>query len=273
MRWLFGRRPAEAAAPKILRLAGFPAAIYAIGDIHGCLSLFQQLEEAIIVDGAALPGRKLIVCLGDVIDRGPDSAGVVARLLDPAPVGFDRVTLRGNHEQMFEQFLTAPARNLRWLQYGGAETLRSYAITPESDAGFEADGALLSHKVQTAIPAAHRAFLATLPCGLEVGRYRFAHAGYDLGAPAARQSQERLLWGPAELADHSASDQVLVHGHTPVDQTLVTPRRINTDLGVYLSGQLGAVRLMPDGSTPKVFSVSQTNTAAPAAAAFQDIEE
>lgn len=260
MKWPFGKKKAvpSADAPKILRLAGVPAAVYAVGDVHGCLDLFDAMEEAIVADAADIPGQKLIVYLGDLVDRGAHSAAIVDRVMGPAPAGFQRVVLQGNHEFMMLQFLEQPAKNANWLLYGGVETLMSYGISIAPGEDVMRDVSLLQHRLDGAVPAAHRAFLADLPCALEMGNWRFAHAGYDLSRPADQQSQSQLIWGPPESADQGVSDLTLVHGHVPVDEVTRTKNRINVDLGSYKSGQLGAVRFIQHETCYKVLSVGST---------------
>lgn len=257
MKWPFGKKKAEPApdAPKILRLAGEPAAVYAIGDVHGCLDLFDAMEAAIVADGADLPGQKLIVYLGDLVDRGAHSATILERVMAPAPAGFQRVVLQGNHEFMMQKFLEQPAKNANWLMHGGVETLMSYGIAIEPGEDVLRDVPLLTHRLESAVPATHREFLANLPCALEIGKWRFAHAGYDLSRTADQQSQSQLIWGPPEHADQFVSDLTLVHGHVPVDEVTRTENRINVDLGSYKSGRLGAVRFIQNKSCYKVLAV------------------
>lgn len=245
----------EAEPPRILVLRQFPAAIYAIGDLHGCLSLYDQMEETIVQDARDLDGTKLIVCLGDVVDRGPQTAQLLDRLTGPAPAGFQRVVLRGNHEDMMGRFLDEPRKNLNWLAWGGKETLHSYGISPEGSGGFENDGFLLKHKVQMAVPEAHREFLNGLPHALICEHLRFAHAGYDLDLAAEQQNSERLIWGPPERCDDYQGENLLVHGHVVVSDVDVAGARINVDLGAYETGRLACVRFLPFNTKKEIFSV------------------
>ncbi|PRY78060.1 serine/threonine protein phosphatase 1 [Yoonia maritima] len=251
---LFRRQnPAPAMIRRILTLSEMPAAIYAIGDIHGCLELYDDLEAQIAEDGRAISGAKLIVCLGDVIDRGPNSAGVLERLLGPAPAMFERVVLRGNHEDMMVEFLTTPERHLDWIDYGGDQTLASYGLRPNSDRGFRAESKSLRRKLVLGIPEAHQDFLMGLPIALEVGDLRFAHAGYDLSKPASKQSPELLMWGPFYQDRKYDSDATLVHGHVVVDEVATSKNKINLDLGAYQSGRLAAMRFVAETDERKLF--------------------
>lgn len=256
MKWPFRKtRPPVEDAPKILRLAGTPAAVYAVGDVHGCLDLFDALEAEIIADGAAISGQKLIVYLGDLVDRGAHSAAVLDRVMSPAPAGFQRLVLQGNHEFMMQQFLEDPAKNANWLAFGGVETLQSYGVAIAPGENVMRNVSMLMHKLQSAVPEAHRNFLADLPCGLEMGQLRFAHAGYDLARPVDQQNRDQLIWGPPEMADQYNSDLILVHGHIPVKDVTRTGNRVAVDVGSYKSGQLAAVRFLQNENRYKVLMV------------------
>lgn len=266
MRGLFGRRSkAEAAASRaqpsghrILSLPRMPAAVYAIGDLHGCRSLYRTLEAEIVADARAsgYDGPKLIVSLGDVVDRGPDSAGLIADLMRPAPDGFRRVVLRGNHEDKMDDFLDDPDGHRVWLKFGGDATLRSYGLRPEDeDRGFDLPAARLAAMVRTAIPEDHRAFLQSLPLALVLDRYILCHAGIDPARRIDAQDPDQLMWGDPALVDGTEGLPTVVHGHVIVDEPLVTPARINIDTGAYLSGRLTAVCLTPD-TAPRLLGVT-----------------
>ncbi|MBI1415656.1 MAG: serine/threonine protein phosphatase [Limimaricola sp.] len=249
----FGARSAAAGKlekpRRFLSLEAAPTAIYALGDIHGCIDLLRAAEDKIFVDGADLPGQKLIVALGDVIDRGPDSAAVIDHLAGPAPAGFTRLTICGNHEDMFLRFLDDPAVNGRWIAFGGAETLRSYGVDPGMDAPSRAQLRAIARDMNAVLPPGHRAFLEGLPLGLLVGDTYLAHAGYDFALPPARQSADRILWG-ADPGDRPGPGQSrLVHGHFIVAAPEFLPGRINVDTGAYQSGCLTTLKLSgADGS-------------------------
>ena len=249
MSWFKRRKTPPAQTPlRILRLAKMPTAIYAVGDIHGQLDLYQDLEAKIVADGAAFAGPKLVICLGDVIDRGGQTAQLLDELQKPMPAGFQRVVLRGNHEVMMLKFLEDNAANTNWLDFGGSETLASYGLSPDGESGFAGDGSNLGYKLEMAVPQAHRDFLGNLPYGLEVGDLRFAHAGYELDKPANEQDIERLTWGPPAASDAHSGPETLVHGHLVVPEVEIRQTRINLDLGAYKTGRLAAMRFRPDDS-------------------------
>jgi serine/threonine protein phosphatase 1 len=167
--------------------------LYAIGDIHGRADLLDRMIELISGDLDAKPAADpLIVTIGDYVDRGPDSRGVVERLVrNPFPGDF--VALKGNHEELIEAFLRDPATAGDWRRFGGVETLHSYGV----DVGgvmrgkdYEAAAAAL----REAVPQAHLGFLASLVTSVVVGRYFLCHAGIRPGVPLAQQRDEDLLW-------------------------------------------------------------------------------
>lgn len=228
----------------------WPAAVYAIGDVHGCYRQLVALEAAIIEDAAPLRGETWIVTLGDHIDRGPDSAAVIEHLLRPLPEGFRRFSLRGNHEQMMLDFLRDPMSHSFWLEEGGAETLGSYGVDLEREypadtlvAGFMAD-------IAAKVPAEHLDFIAGVPLLLSLPGWLFVHAGVRPGVDIDRQSPEDLVWIREPFLSGPGMPGVrVVHGHTPTSEPVITPTRIGIDTRCFLSGRLTALRVTPDGAT------------------------
>lgn len=219
-------------------------ALWAVGDVHGWLALAQAIEARV----RARDPVATIVFLGDVIDRGPDSRGMIDWLLSPPPPGITRRCLLGNHEDMALRFLARPAEAAAWLRFGGGETLASYGVTVEAGE----DPRALASAFAAALPEEHRAFLAGLPVGLAMGRYVLTHAGAAAEVPLARQNRAQLVWERhAAIADllppRDLGDRFVVHGHVPVPGPLRSGWRINVDTGAYASGRLTAVRLPRDG--------------------------
>lgn len=232
----------------------WPGAVYAIGDVHGCLTQLRLLHDRIIADAAHIDGDKLIVCCGDYVDRGPDSAGVLDYLNEPLPEGFQRICLAGNHEIMMLEHVANPRNVTEWFKYGGMETLLSYGLdiqtyltaSPRIRAAL-----LLSH-----VPDHHLAFLHDLPLILTLPGTIFVHAGIRPGVPLSQQSESDLLWIRDAFFD--AADGVagmVVHGHTPAIEPVVTPHRICIDSGAFATGTLTAVRLV-DGQKPEFIKVT-----------------
>jgi serine/threonine protein phosphatase 1 len=220
--------------------------IYAVGDIHGRLDLLDRLLAMIDSDNARRggPGSELIF-LGDLVDRGPDSRGVVERLLalrDRRPARF----LMGNHEEVFLRALEGDLKGLRFLiRIGGRETLLSYGI-PENDyRSLDFEG--LMEAVQAAVPAAHRAFLSTFERWIEAGDYLFVHAGLRPGVLLEKQKASDLRWIRDDFLNHRASfGKIVVHGHSITDDIDERGNRIGIDTGAFASGKLTAIGLEGD---------------------------
>lgn len=220
------------------------AVIYAIGDVHGCHAALLDAEARILDDAAASDGRKLLVMLGDYIDRGPNSRQVIEHLLMPPPAGFERVALCGNHDDLFYRFLLDPAAHLSWLQLGGRETLFSYGIDAshslEQPRGLERLAAL----TREAVPQHHVDFLRSLPSLLTIGPIVFVHAGLRPGLPLDEQSDEDLLWIREPFLSRGPELPVLVvHGHTPAPQVSHGKGRICIDTAAFATGHLAVLKI------------------------------
>lgn len=216
--------------------------VYAIGDIHGRLDLFTALIDAIEADDAqSAPAETTVILLGDLIDRGPDSAGVIAA----ARAWQARRAVRciaGNHEEMFLAAFDKADVLRHLLRFGGRETLLSYPITPDeyTAATIEETQALM----RRAIPEDDIAFLRAMEDTIAIGDYLFVHAGVQPGTALDAQKTHDLRWirEPFLSArdDHGA---VVVHGHTIAQEPALLPNRIGIDTGGYLHGVLTALRL------------------------------
>ncbi len=220
--------------------------VWAIGDIHGRLDLLKPLVGDMLADLAdSQAQRKVIVFLGDYVDRGPDSRGVLELLCGLAgrhPVEFH--FLRGNHEDRMEAFLQDPSIGPGWCDYGGREALLSYGITAPT-ARDDAEGwAAASRALYEAMGEQQRAFLARQEMFLGIGDYFFAHAGAKPGIPLTHQSSYDLMWvRQVFLEDPRPFDRLIVHGHTPTEVVHSDHRRIGIDTGAYATGVLSALRL------------------------------
>jgi serine/threonine protein phosphatase 1 len=244
---LFGRRadPAVRSSTRIA-LSEQPAVIYAIGDIHGCLDKLKRLEASIAADAAAIEGDKLIITLGDYVDRGPSSAQTLRWLTSAPPAGFQRICLRGNHEVMFLQALSDPRSAVDWLRWGGRETLASYGI--DADSFLSMSSKTRQQVLESFVPEEHRTFLRDCPVMVSVGQWVFVHAGIRPGVSLAQQRDEDLFWirEPFLNKPHGLP-QTVVHGHTPVEQPEVAPGRIGIDTGAFAGGPLTALRISSTG--------------------------
>ena len=165
--------------------------VYVIGDVHGCATKLAALEQAIKVDCGLDYDNATLVYVGDVVDRGPDSATVLDRLSFPTRAGPRRITLFGNHEQMMLKFLKDPSGKSSWLDFGGVETLSSYGIHADPQRGWNLPARSWRYTLDANIPAAHTEFLSTLPCCAQFGRYFISHSGIDVKKPLA----DHLLFG------------------------------------------------------------------------------
>ncbi len=205
--------------------------IYAIGDIHGQHEMLQEALQRIEADGGP---DATIVFLGDLVDRGPDSCGVINTLIAGQTAGKPWIVVKGNHDQMFQDFLEHGALSSpqilsgrSWLhpRLGGPATLKSYGViadevTPNLQLAREA------------VPTSHRQFLENLPLYHQTGPYLFVHAGIDPSLPLERQTQEHLIWIRDPFLNHRAPfPWLVVHGHTAKETPEHQGNRVNLDSG------------------------------------------
>lgn len=219
--------------------------LYAIGDVHGRLDLLERAIRAIERDVAERGGMALTVTLGDYIDRGPQSRGVIERLADN-PFATPYVALKGNHEALLEAFLADPAVGSHWRRLGGLETIASFGV-PVQQLMLGRNYEEAAARLREALTPQHLDFLAALKTSVVVGRYFLCHAGVRPGIPLEHQRDDDLLWIRDEFL-HSTADfgKIVVHGHTPVAEPEVLPNRINIDTGAFMTGRLTCVVLEKD---------------------------
>ena len=231
-----GKRPAPARAPN-------GALIYAIGDMHGRSDVLADLLATIREDANGSPRE--LVFLGDYVDRGPDSRGVIDLILGEADDPTASVmAIKGNHEEAMLEFLGDARSGPVWAQHGGGATLRSYGVRPPANRMDDADWERARRDLTAALPDTHRAFLEGLKLYLRRGDYLFVHAGIRPGVALAEQMPRDLLWIRREFLDHGKRlEHVVVHGHTPESRPFEGIHRIGVDTGAYYSGRLTAVRL------------------------------
>ncbi len=217
--------------------------IYAIGDIHGRADLLDRLAGRIEDDLQSRPNpAALTVFVGDYVDRGLESRGVIERLSRgafPTPI----VTLRGNHEDAMLRFLDDAPVLAQWVNFGGLMTLASYGVDVGQEmwrGGAEAvQAAFLKN-----FPASHRRFLEDTAYCAEYGEYFFCHAGVRPNVPLDRQDPGDLMWIRYEFLNYRGDfGKVVVHGHTPHHKVESLPNRINLDTHAFRSGVLTAVAL------------------------------
>jgi serine/threonine protein phosphatase 1 len=224
---------------------------YVIGDIHGCSGLLDQLHAWIAEDWASSSAREgVVIYVGDYIDRGRDSAGVLDRLVAGAPRGITQRFLKGNHEDVMLQFLVDPSVGPAWRQFGGLETLLSYRVDFNASPG-EEEFDRLSKRLAEVLPSTHQAFLESLETSVTVGDYFVCHAGVRPGVPLDSQQASDLLWIRSEFLNSTADfGKIVVHGHTPVGSPDFQLNRINIDTGAFATGHLSCLIL--EGAERKV---------------------
>lgn len=235
---LFPRRrpePIQAELPEGRRL-------YAVGDIHGRLDLLDALLDQIAADDAARGSAQTgIIFLGDLVDRGPDSAGVVERVRVLCAERPDTRCISGNHEEIFLGAHEGNGDMIRLLlRAGGDETLFSYGLDPQEVD--QATIAELADMIDRAVPAEHIAFLRALDDYVVEGDYLFVHAGIRPGVAIEQQSTGDLRWIRQPFLEFSGNHgKLVVHGHTITDAVDERDNRIGIDTGAYRSGRLTAL--------------------------------
>jgi serine/threonine protein phosphatase 1 len=200
--------------------------IYAIGDIHGCLDKLKALLSKIDAD----PARDELVFLGDYIDRGPSSYEVVDYLIQLKKRMPNTVFLKGNHEEMFTQYLSGIDRHL-FVMNGGQATLESYMKNKA-----HADGSL--------IPSDHLRFFSSLRLYYQTDDYIFVHAGMREDVPLELQRSEDLLWiRDTFISSDYDFGKPVIFGHTPFNNPLVQPNKIGVDTGAVYGNRLTCIKL------------------------------
>lgn len=225
--------------------------VYAVGDVHGCYDLLVRLLEDIARDAEVRAGdrRPILIFVGDYVDRGPASAAVLSSLLWLGRYGGMEVHfLKGNHEEMMLKFLDQPAGFRGWLGVGGAQTLRSYGVTPPEEEADAEDLWRARDDLLDRMPAAHLRFLQGLELSVQIGDYAFVHAGVRPGVALDKQRERDLLWIREGFLDcDRALSKVIVHGHSWLsDQPEWRKNRVGIDTGAYETGVLTAIRLEDD---------------------------
>ncbi|MBB5053861.1 serine/threonine protein phosphatase 1 [Afipia massiliensis] len=218
--------------------------VYAVGDVHGRSDLLAETIARIDEDVRRRPVEHVIeVYLGDYIDRGPDSSGVLD-LLAVRLVRRHAICLRGNHEAILERFLRQDADALyHWSKLGGLQTLASYGIVPRSRSEMETPSAIRRSLIEL-FPREHELFLQCLRNSFVCGDFLFVHAGIKPGVPMNLQDPEDLHWIRDEFLNSEINHgKVIVHGHTPVDHPDIRQNRINIDTGAWRTGVLTCIAI------------------------------
>jgi serine/threonine protein phosphatase 1 len=223
--------------------------VYAIGDIHGRADLLRLLHRQVAADAVnADPAtRKLVIYLGDYVDRGLHSREVIDVLLEEPLPGFENIHLRGNHDHEFLAFMKDPEKSAAWLRYGGDATVYSYGVRLAADTPPEERLVRLGESLRETVPARHVEFFAGLPFTCEVGDYLFVHAGIDPDKSLDQQTPEDLLWiRDAFLEADCDFGKVVVHGHSVTEDPEVRENRIGIDTGACYTNALTCLVLQGD---------------------------
>ncbi|SON56886.1 Serine/threonine-protein phosphatase 1 [Hartmannibacter diazotrophicus] len=245
----FGRGATAGPEPVSRRRLSLPQddrlVIYAVGDVHGCYPLLLDAERRICADAEQRSGHKLIVMLGDYVDRGPNSTDVLTHLSSPPPKGMHRLCLCGNHDDAFLKFIASPLRSLNWIDFGGSKTMMSYGVDVVPLLGNKRGQAKLVELVREVIPQLHIKFLRSLPVTLSVGPYLFVHAGIVPGLALEEQRDEDLMWirEPFISRGPMLEGMTVIHGHVAAKEPVFTRDRICIDTGAYATGNLTVLRL------------------------------
>ena len=222
--------------------------VYAVGDIHGRADLLKRMHEMVLDDArdASAP-RKVIVYLGDYVDRGRDSRGVVEILLDEPLSGFDGVHLRGNHDDWLMEFLAGTGSDTGWLLNGGYTTLQSYGVTLPESAVTAKDLEDGRRDLRDRLPDRHLEFFRALALTHVEGDYLFVHAGIRPGVPLEDQDPYDLIWIREEfLGSELDHGKIVVHGHTPSHNVELRQNRIGIDTGAFATSRLSCLVLEGD---------------------------
>ncbi|WP_299191361.1 metallophosphoesterase family protein [uncultured Erythrobacter sp.] len=240
------------------RLAAVPdgTRYYVIGDIHGRLDLYDAMIAAIDEDDRARPQVDTqVILLGDLVDRGPDSAGVVARTRAWQAQRKVRI-LAGNHEEMFLNAFSKPEVLRHFLKHGGRETILSYGLSKKQFNAMNLEE--LFALMPTLIPQSDRDYITDFEEMIIAGDYVFVHAGVDPAVPLSEQKRSDLLWIRDRFLSHEGPlDKVVVHGHTIFNKVMDCGNRIGIDTGAFRSGVLTALVLEADQR--RILQASQTD--------------
>jgi len=230
----------QSAAPAGVIPAG--SRVYAVGDIHGRLDLLDNLLRQVEDDDAVRgPAETTVIFLGDLVDRGPDSAQVVQRLLDLSNRTVHVRFLLGNHEEVFLKALAGEKGAMPFfIRIGGKQTLLSYGIT--EDEYRACDYNALTELLRRQVPQSHIDFLNGFEDLIEIGDFAFVHAGVRPGVPLVNQVPGTLRWIRDEFINHSGElEKIIVHGHTITEEVEEKGWRIGIDTGAFATGRLTAM--------------------------------
>ena len=229
--------------------------LYCIGDIHGRADLLTDIHKLIIEDAENYSGEKIIVYLGDYIDRGLQSKEVVDLLINKPLPEFKSIYLRGNHEQVLLDFLNVdPGIVVQWFNFGGEETLFSYGVSIQGKATRNTIQEL-QQQLSEKIPESHLHFFIQSQFCYQLGDYFFVHAGVKAKVALDRQSESDMMWIRDKFLNSDFQfNKMIVHGHSVVEEPEQKKNRIAIDTGAYFSGRLTSLVL--DGEQRRFLQTS-----------------
>ena len=210
--------------------------VFAIGDIHGCNSLLKKIHKKILNKSEKAIGNKILIYLGDYIDRGSKVEETIDTIINFNPNNFKCIFLRGNHDQMLLDFVNNKRDSLEiWLYNGGGETLKSYcgsAFNEELNNSLTREQLIRKTLVKN-LPPRHLKFFNDLQFFYTWKDYFFVHAGIDPNRPLDNQREIDMIWtrAPEFLASDQHFERMIVHGHTPNEIVEEKSNRINLDTG------------------------------------------
>ena len=222
--------------------------LYTVGDIHGRSDLLIPLVERVLQDAMRLAEEAdappEVVFVGDMVDRGPDSRGVIEFLMSVAEwPEISPVFLIGNHELMLLQFLDDPVRGRNWLRYGGYETVQSYGLGRLGDLGDDETLRRVADDLKGAM-GPHLGFMSGLRPWHLNGNLLVTHAGAEPSLAPDDQPVDALVWGAKDFHRKQRKDGLwVVHGHTVVENPSVRHGRIAIDTGAYKTGRLTVMKV------------------------------
>ena len=229
---------------------------YAIGDIHGRDDLLEDLLETIFADAEG--SEAIIVCVGDYIDRGENSAAALRRLHGLSKEHTNNfICLLGNHEEMMLAFLDDPKRKAGvWLRNGGLQTLASFQIEGARQNMSERRLTKVRKQLEEALGADMIDWLRALPSMWSSGNVTVVHAGADPDRRLEGQHKNDLTWGHRNFLSKPRQDgQWIVHGHTIVSKIEANDGRIGVDTGAFATGRLSAASISASGVRSLISSV------------------
>ena len=228
--------------------------LFAIGDIHGCLNELTKLHKNILSYEKFRVKHDLLIYLGDYIDRGRYSKNVIDQILKLKNNKIKIVNLMGNHDEFMIDFLFNRTNNIQdWLNFGADETFRSYGVEVVEfiKDGFEDDViSKLRNTLLKKMDDNHIDFFKNLQTSFSTEKYLFVHAGIDPTKKLSDQTKKDFLWSRSKkfFSKDFKFEKIIVHGHTPEQNIINDPYRINIDSGCYFSGKLTSVCLTEDNN-------------------------